>query len=67
MFQLEIFLNENYILTSHQFGFRRGVSTENAVRNLINQICRPFDDGEFVISIVLDLIRAFDLVNRSNS
>ena len=34
--QLEIYLNDNSILTTHQYGFRRGISTENAVQNLLN-------------------------------
>ena len=63
--QLETYLNENNILTPHQFGFRRGISTENAVQNLLKQVYHAFDNGEFVISIFLDLTKAFDLVNRS--
>ena len=51
---------------SVQFGFRRGISTENAVQNLLNQVYHAFDNGEFVISIFLDLTKAFDLVNRSD-
>ena len=63
--KLENYLSENNISTPHQFGFRRCISTENAVQNLLNQVYHAFESGEFVISIFLDLTKAFDLANRS--
>ena len=53
------------MLTPHQFGYCRGISTENAVKKLLNQVYHAFDNGESVISIFLDLTRARYLVNRS--
>ena len=44
--QLEIYLNENDISTPHQFGFRRGISTENAVHILLNQVYHAFDNAK---------------------
>ena len=62
--QLESYLNENNILTANQFGYRRGVSTENAVQKLLSHVYEAFDKGEFVLNIFLDLSKAFDVVNR---
>ena len=53
------------MLTPDQFGFRRGISTENAIHNLLSCIYPALDRGEFVVSIFLDLSKAFDLVNRT--
>ena len=63
--QLENYLNENNILKSHQFGFRRGMLTENEAQNLLNHVYHAFDNAVFVISKFLDLTKAFDLANRS--
>ena len=63
--QLKDNLRENTISTPHQFGFRSDISTENAAQNLLNQIYQAFENGEFVIGIILNLTKAFDLINRS--
>ena len=63
--QLENDSNENNILTPHDFGFRRGISKEKAVQNLLNQVNLSSSDDELIVCTLLDLTDAFELVNRS--
>ena len=38
---------------------------ESQLKNLLNRVCRAFDNVEFIISLFMDLNKAFDLVNGS--
>ena len=60
--QLVEFLNINQVLYPRQYGFRRGHSTSDAVANLIGDVLKSFDDNLMVLSIFVDLRKAFDTV-----
>ena len=62
--QLEQYFICNNLFTRHQFGFRRGMSTDNAINTLLSIVYPAFDRGEYALSIFLDLTKAFDLVDR---
>ena len=62
--QLEQYFISNYLFTRHQFGFRRGMNTDNAINTLLSIVYPAFDRGEYALSIFLDLTKAFDLVDR---
>ena len=58
------FLEENSIIFNRQFGFRHKHSTSHAIITLIHKITNSLDHGDIVISIFLDLKKAFDTVDH---
>ena len=63
--QLVKYLEENKILSSRQFGYRRGHSIELATLLLTDEIGRKIDDGQMVGSVFIDLSKAFDTLSHS--
>ncbi len=59
------FINKNNIYSNEQFGFRKASSTSYALVDYHNHITQLLDNSEFVISIFIDLKKAFDTVNHS--
>lgn len=57
------YLESKSLLSSSQFGFRSGISTNDAVQELINQIVTKLDGKKKVLTIFLDLAKAFDTVS----
>jgi hypothetical protein len=57
-------LNENNILSKHQFGFKENKGTENAIFNLIARILDSLNKKMQVYGIFCDLQKAFDCVNH---
>ena len=57
-------LNINEVLYPHQFGFRKGHSTSDAVMNLVGETLHAFEDKSMVLSIFIDLKKAFDMVSH---
>ena len=53
------------ILSSAQFGFRRGKSTIQAVMDHLKFVYNNLDDGCSVISIFMDLSKAFDCLDHT--
>ena len=62
--RLSDFLDENEILTSRQFGFRKSHNTEFAAVNLYDHFLSQMDKNESTCAIFLDLAKAFDSVNH---
>ena len=58
------FLNRHSILSTDQYGFRRGRSTVDAIGGFIERIYRALNNSEYVISTFVDLRKAFDAVNH---
>lgn len=61
--RLVSYLNRNDILSSTQYGFRQGVSTEDAVATLASRIVTQVDSGKKCVVVFLDLKNAFDTVS----
>ncbi|CAF4796481.1 unnamed protein product [Pieris macdunnoughi] len=57
------FLNRYNILSSSQFGFRMGMSTEDAVGSLIEFVTGKLDRKKKCLGVFLDLAKAFDTVS----
>lgn len=57
------FLEYNDILSSCQFGFRAGKSTEDAVNQLIDYVTDQLDAKQKCVGVFLDLAKAFDTVS----
>lgn len=61
--RLVTYLNANNLLSDQQYGFRSGRSTSDAVHELVDHVVKNMDKGEKVLSIFLDLAKAFDTVS----
>lgn len=60
--RLESYLEGNNLVANTQFGFRRKLSTEDAILLLTENVINNFNDGFKTIGIFIDLARAFDTV-----
>ena len=53
-------------LSSSQFGFRRGFSTEAALHKIISRIEQSISEGKYALGIFLDIEGAFDNIKHSS-
>ena len=58
------FISDNNILYDHQYGFRKGRSTQQAIITLVDRITKSQDIGDIVITLLIDLKKAFDTINH---
>ena len=58
------FLNANNTLFNFQYGFRKLHSTTLALIEFTDSVRRFLDDGNYAISIFVDLTKAFDTVDH---
>ena len=58
-------LEENNILYSKQFGFRRDHSTNDAINTFVNDILRSNEAGLDVLAVFIDLKKAFDTCSHT--
>lgn len=60
--RLNEFLNENYIIPSHQFGFKSKHSTTHQLLRLTEIITSGFEAKQYTVIAFLDIQQAFDKV-----
>jgi hypothetical protein len=58
------FFNKFDVISAHQFGFRRGRSTGDALLRYTDAIYEALNCGKSVVSVLLDLSKAFDTVDH---
>ena len=64
--QLSNYLEHNNLITTSQFGFRKGYNTELAVTLFTDQIRQSIiDQGKLTGAVFIDLQKAFDTVEHS--
>ncbi|XP_045460518.1 uncharacterized protein LOC123670959 [Harmonia axyridis] len=60
--RMETFINKHKIISDNQFGFRKGMSTENAIKKVTDIIYKNIDRKIPTLAVVVDLAKAFDTV-----
>ena len=58
------FLTKYKLLSDSQFGFRRKLSTVDALLNVVEDIYRKLNEKKHIVSISLDFSKAFDTVSH---
>ena len=58
------FIEKNNILSITQYGFRNGLSTENAIINFIDKIHTGLEKRQHTAAIFMDLSKAFDVLDH---
>ena len=56
------FIDSCKILSPHQYGFQKGINTEDALTQFSKNIYRQLDNSNTVLSIFIDFSKAFDTV-----
>ena len=62
--QITEYMHQNNLFSSKQFGFRKNVSTTDALLYATENIRKELDDGNFVTAAFLDLSKAFDSISH---
>lgn len=66
---IEVRLSKYYtkfnILTSNQFGFRKGFSTDTAIATFTDKVKSYIDKGDISGAILIDFSKAFDTIDRN--
>ena len=57
-------LNKYNILSSEQYGFRKGLKTDNAIYKLTTEILNSMNNKQLVAGVFCDLEKAFDCVDH---
>ncbi|XP_031358058.1 uncharacterized protein LOC116181770 [Photinus pyralis] len=60
--QIIKYLETNYLLHAHQYGFRKGKSTSDAIINLTTKILNSYEKSQYAIVSFVDFSKAFDCV-----
>ena len=63
--RLKQYLETNHILSECQFGFRKGMSTSNAISSLLDEIYNNLNNCKTTFAVFLDLKKAFDTVSHN--
>lgn len=58
------FLEKNKILSRNQYGFRQGLSTEDAIKTLTTRLYENIDTNIPTLAVFVDLAKAFDTVSH---
>jgi len=61
---LHLYLEQNKVLYSHQYGFRWNHSSTHALIHATELIREACDSGKYASTVYLDLRKAFDTVNH---
>ena len=58
------YLTDEDMTSSKRYGFRSGYTTFDCLTGLIEEIISALDQGNYVVSLFLDLSKAFGIVNH---
>lgn len=63
--RLVSYLNKHRIINRNQYGFKSGISTEDAISDFLERIIENFNSKKKTLTTFLDLAKAFDTVSQS--
>ena len=63
--RLNNYITDNAILHENQYGVRLKLSTNLALLHLNNDLSQSIDDGKITAGVIVDLAKAFDMVNHT--
>lgn len=58
------FFDQHHVISGKQFGFKKGVSTVDAVLDLVGRIVTSLDESKKCMTVFLDLAKAFDTISH---
>ena len=61
---MESFIEQNNLLSSSQYGFRKPLSAQHAILDIVSAIQTNMDKRLFSCGVFIDLKRAFDTVDH---
>ena len=59
------FVDQNSILSPNQFGFRKGLSTESAIIQFIDNVHKGLNKRHHTVAVFMDLSKAFDVLSHN--
>ena len=62
--RLRSFFSKYGVLSENQYGFRRGMSTADALLRFTNDVYDTFNNNMYMIAVFIDLSKAFDTVRH---
>lgn len=62
--RLNSYLEKNKIISDLQFGFRKNISTQDAIAKLTSLVYNAVDDRKACLGVFVDLAKAFDTVSH---
>lgn len=62
--QLVNYLESTHFFSANQFGFKKGLSTEDALLNFISKLIHNKNDGNKTAGLFLDFQKAFDVIEH---
>lgn len=63
--RLNSYLEDKQIISKHQYGFRQGVSTQEACIDLVSVLLGAFTNKSFAICLFIDFSKAFDTIDHN--
>ena len=63
--RLNSYLENKQIISNRQYGFRSGVSTQEACIDLISELLGAFTHKKFALCLFIDFRKAFDSINHT--
>ena len=63
--KIHYFIFDDNVLYDHQYGFRKGRSTQHTIITFVDRITKSQDMVDIVIAILIDLKKALDTVDHN--
>jgi hypothetical protein len=58
------FIKRNNLEDSTQYGYKKGIGTQDALFKFLNEASKSLDDNDYFVVLFVDLSKAFDYVNH---